>query len=248
MKIKFHTGFISFFSLLLFILLPLFTSQARAEKATDREKLFIAKIAGAYGGGRELAKVRGISAEGRIKTFFPEDRGSYYWYMKRERKLYVDIRYSHSSEKRILNGMNGYRGTGGRMEKVLGPPYDGMVYQYNQLDLPFGLMSGSLRILDHRKGDFNGVSVEILNLADKYGYELEVYVSIRNYHILKVIGYFTVGPNKTSLAVEFRDYKKVKGILLPFKIINYAMDSRISETDITKYTINPKIDNSIFNP
>lgn len=248
MKIKFHAAFISFFSLLLFILLPLCASQARAEDTAVKEKLFIAKIAGAYGGGRQLAKVRGISAEGRIKTFFPEDRGSYYRYMKLERKLYVDIRYSRSSEKRILNGMNGYRGTGGRMEKVLGLPYDGMVYQYNQLDLPFGLIDGSLKILEHRKGDFNGVSVEILDLADKYGYEIEVYVSTRNYHILKVIGYFTVGPNKTSLAVEFRDYKKVKGILLPFKIINYAMDSRISETDIAHYAINPKIDDSIFNP
>ena len=161
-------------------------------------------------GREQLAKVKGISAEGRIRTFFPEDSGSYYWYMKRERKLYVDIRYSHSSEKRVLNGMNGYRGTGGRIEKVLGPPYDGMVYQYNQLDLPFGLIDGSLKILEHRKGDLNGKKVDILNLADRHGYKIEVYVSARNYHILKVIGYFTIGGNKTSLEAEFRDYKKVE--------------------------------------
>ena len=92
------------------------------------------------------------------------------------------------------------------------------------------------------------MNVDILKLADRFGYELDVYINDRNYHILKVVGYFTVGPNKTSLSVEFRDYKKVKGILLPFKIINYAMDTRISVTDITQYSINPKIKDSIFNP
>lgn len=248
MKIKMHTVFFSFLSLFLFILLPFFVSQAHAENTMDKEHLFISKIVNTYGGKGQLAKVRGISAEGRIKTYFSHDKGAYYRYMKPERKLYVKIRYSNSSEKRILNGMKGYRGTGGRIEKVLGPPYDAMVYQYNQLDLPFGLIDGSFTIIDHRKDDFNGMNVEVLKLADRYGYEIEAYVSSRDYHILKVIGYFTVGPNKTSLGVEFMDYKKVSGILLPHKIINYAMDSRISETEITQYTINPKIDDSIFNP
>jgi hypothetical protein len=248
MKIKIHTAFFKILPLFLFILLPFFISQGNAANTGDKEQLFIAKIVNAYGGKAQIAKVKGISAEGRIKTFFSHDKGSYYRYMQPDRKLYVHIRYAKSAEKRILNGMNGYRGTGGRIEKVLGPPYDAMVYQYNQLDLPFGLIDGSFKILDHRNGDLSGVSMDILKLADRYGYEIEVFVSSRNYHILKVIGYFTVGSNKSSLGAEFMDYKKVKGILLPYKIINYAMDSKISETEITQYTINPKINDTIFNP
>jgi len=247
MKIKMHTVYFSFLSLLFSILFPLFVSQGDAESTAEQEQLFIANMVKAYGGKEQLAKVRGISAEGLI-TSSTDGKGSYYRYMQPDGKLYVHIRYSDSSEKRILNGTNGYRGFDGRIRKVIGAPYDAMVYQYNQLDLPFGLMNGTFRILEHRQDKLNGVNVEVLKLADKHGYEIEVYISARNYHILKVVGYFTIGQKKASLGVEFMDYRKVKGILLAHKAINYAMDSRISETQIAQYTINPKIDTSIFNP
>lgn len=243
-----YTIYFSFLFLLFSIFFPLVVSQADAESNTEKEQLIIEKIIHAYGGKGQLSKVKGISAEGLIKSLLTDDKGSYYRYMQPGRKLYVHIRYPDSAEKRILNGTNGYRGIDGRIRKVIGAPYDAMVFQYNQLSLPFALIDGSFRILDRREDTFNGVHVEVLKLADKNGYEIEVYISTGNYHILKVVGFFTVGPKKTSLAVEFMDYRKVNGILLPHKMINSVKDSRISETQIAQYAINPKIDDSIFHP
>jgi outer membrane lipoprotein-sorting protein len=232
---------ICFFAFL--FLLP----QVRAE-AIPQEKALIAQIIDAYGGKKKLSEVVSISAEGRITKRFPEDKGTYYRYMKRPGKLLVDIKYSESSEKRILNGNHGYRGTNGKVEAVKGPPYDAMVYQYDQLDLPFGFLDRSLSVAALHKDKLNGADVDVLELKDREGYEIEIYVGARDHLVLKATGYFKIGRNETSLSAEFSDFRKVDGILLPFRITNYARDFKISETEITKYMINPDIPGSVFNP
>jgi hypothetical protein len=228
------------------VILLFLISLGYAENTEDKEKALVTNVIDAYGGKEALAKVASISAEGHIKNYFSNDEGTYFRYMKRERKLFVDIKYSKSAEKRILNGDKGYRGTTGKVSEVKGPSYDAMVYQYNQLDLPYGLIDDTFKITYLRKDSLGGVDAEILKLEDKFGHEIEVYVSTKDFLILKVIGYFKKGDDKMSLGAEFSNYRKVEGILLPFKITNYADTSKISETEITKYSINPTIDESIY--
>jgi len=212
------------------------------------ENALIQKIIAAHGGRENLSKVRAMSALGHIKKLFPFDEGPYFRVMKRERKLFVDIKYSRFEEKRILNSKKGYRATGRDIEEVTGPPYDAMVYQYNQLDLPFGLLDGSFSVISQRKENIDGREAEVLQLKDHFGYAIDVYVNPDDSMILKVIGYFQTGDSRRSLGAEFSDYKAVEGILLPSKIINYANDFKLSETDIMKYKINPQIDEDIFTP
>jgi hypothetical protein len=57
-----------------------------------------------------------------------------------------------------------------------------------------------------------------------------------------------VGTETTSLSAEFGDFKSLDGILLPFKIINYAGGQKISFTTIDRYQINPAIHDSLFKP
>jgi len=91
------------------LIISFFNSPAYSETTGDEKAVLIAKIIDAYGGKEKLSKVVSISAEGRIKKNFQSDEGMYSRYMKRDRKLFVDIRYSSSSEKRTLNGKKGYR-------------------------------------------------------------------------------------------------------------------------------------------
>ncbi|MBM4136604.1 MAG: outer membrane lipoprotein-sorting protein [Nitrospira sp.] len=231
-----------------FILSLLLISQGYAENTANSEQDIIQKIIDAYGGKAMLSKVISISAEGNIMKIIPEDDGTYYRYMKRDRKLFVDIKYTRSEEVRIMNGKKGYRGNRELVEEVKGPSYDAMVYQYNQLDIPFGFVDGTLKAADIRKDSVNGTEMTILKLKDQHGYEIEVYISTEDSLILKAIGYFQFGTSKRSLRTEFSEFRMVEGILLPFRIVNYANDIKLSETEITKYLINPKIDDSIFKP
>jgi len=230
------------FLIIFLFLIPL----SYAENTKAKEKALVSKIIDAYGGEKQLAKVVSISAKGRVKDFFSVDEGTYFRYMKRERKLFVDIKYFRSTEKRILNGDKGYRGTEEKVTEVKGPPYDAMVYQYNQLNLPYGLVDDTFKATYLRKENIGNIDVEVLKLEDNYGHNIEVYVSTKDFLIHKIIGYFKMGEAKAGLSAEFTDFRKVEGILLPFKVINYADGSKISETYIVNYTINPKIDDSAY--
>jgi len=228
------------------VILLLLFSIAYAENNHDENDI-VSKIIDAYGGKDNLAKVISIAAEGHINNFFSNDEGTYFRYIKRDRKLYVNIKYSRTEEKRILNGDKGYRGSDGKVSEVKGPPYDAMVYQYNQLDLPYGfIIDNTFKVTYLRKDALNGIDVKVLKVSDKYGHDIEVYVSARAFFILKVVGSFGKGDNAMSLGAEFSDFNKVNGVLLPFKITNYADSTKISETKITKYTINPSVDESAY--
>jgi hypothetical protein len=223
-------------------------SYSHAGDNPERANTIIQKIINAYGGKDKLSKVYALSAVGHIKKLFPYDEGPYFRVMKRERKLLFDSKYSRVDEKRILNNGKGYRETDGATEAVTGPPYDAMVFQYNQIDLPFGLLDGSLTVVSLRKDSINDHDAEVLHLKDQYGYEIDVFVDPQDFLILKAISYCQAGQDRRSIGVEFSDFREVEGILLPHKIVNYANDFKLTEKDIMKYRINPHTDDAQFNP
>lgn len=206
------------------------------------------KIIEAYGGRERLSKVVSIAAEGRITALMRGDEGTYKRIFRRDGKLLVNITYSRSTEKRILNGAKGFRGASGQVEEVSGPRYLAMVYQYNELNLPYGFLDNTFAVIELRRETLHNADVIILRCTDHAGNAMEVFVSADNYRIVKSVGAFAIGAQSTTLSAEFSDFRIVDGVLLPFRIVNYAGGSKISETMITRYFINPAIDDSLFAP
>jgi hypothetical protein len=77
---------------------------------------------------------------------------------------------------------------------------------------------------------------------------MEVFVNAENYRIVKCEGTFAVGTETTSLSAEFGDFRTVDGVILPFRIVNYAGGRKISVTTIDRYFINPAVDDALFRP
>jgi len=73
-------------------------------------------------------------------------------------------------------------------------------------------------------------------------------VSVENYRIIKSRGTFAMGNQSTSLSSEYQDFRTVDGILFPFRIDNYADGYKISEIIISRYMVNPPINDSLFAP
>jgi len=210
--------------------------------------MLVEKVIEAYGGKSRLSAVAAISAEGRITAFVRGDEGTYRRTLRRDGSLFVDIVYRRSSERRILQSNKGYRGTGGKIEQVSGPRLQAMVYQYNELDLPYGLLDGSCSATELRGDTVNGDAVRVLRCTDRAGNRMEVFVNAENYRIVKCEGIFAVGTESTSLSAEFGDFRTVDGVLLAFRIVNYAGDRKISVTTIDQYLINPSVDDALFRP
>ena len=210
--------------------------------------MLVEKVIEAYGGKSRLSAVAAISAEGRITAFVRGDEGTYRRTLRRDGSLFVDIVYSRSSERRILHKGKGYRGTGGQVEEVSGPRYLAMVYQYNELDLPYGLLDGTLTVSGLRKDTVHGEAAYVLRLADRGGSQMDVGVNAKDSRIVKCTGIFVVGTESTSLSAEFEDFRTVDGVLLPFRVVNYAGGRKISVTTIDQYFINPAFDDALFRP
>jgi len=206
------------------------------------------KIIETYGGRQRLAKVVSVAAEGWITALMRGDEGIYKRTFRRDGKLYVDISYTRSTEKRILNGSIGFRGTAEQVEEVSGPRYLAMVYQYNELNLPYGLLDNSITVKELRRETLNGADVSMLLCNDREGNEMQVFVNPQSYRIVKTLATFYMGDQATSLSAEFSDFRMVDGILFPFRIINYAGGSKISETIMTRYVVNPPTNDSLFAP
>jgi len=228
--------------LLLVLMLPLASC---AHRVLTPQETTVRKILTAYGGRDALVRVQALSAEGTITRFKTKDEGTYTRFMRRDGNLLVSIAYPNFLEVRLLNGPKGYRGAPGRLNEVSGDLYLAMVYQYNQLDLPFGFLDGALKPSAPLTSDRSGEE-DTIHCVDRAGNALEVTVRRSDSRIVKTTGNFQVNSAKTSLSAEFDDFHMVEGVLLPFRIVNYAEGMKISETRITLYRINPFISGSTF--
>jgi hypothetical protein len=209
----------------------------------------INKVIDAYGGKDAVANMHTLRVKGAIEAFVLKDRGTYDVYFKEGRKLRVETKYARSAEFRVLNGDRGYRGTEALpVEEVYGARYYAMVYHYKHLNILSDIVKGAYQVIHVGRTSLHGTTVEIFSFKDREGAVMDVYVDARDFLILKVTGYFLEMKKKIGLSVEFSDFKKVDGLLLPFRVINYAGGRKIAQTVIEKYFLNQDIPDSLFEP
>jgi hypothetical protein len=206
------------------------------------------KMFDAYGGRARLSQIHSIAAEGKITALVRGDSGVYRRALRRDGKLFVDIQYTRSRETRILNGTRALRGIDGKIEEVSGPGALAMVYQYNELSMPFALLDGSFVVKDVWRESLAGAEVRVLRCTDRAGNSIDLFVDEVTHRIVRTLGSFSVGDKATTLSAVFSDFSFFEGVLMPFKIVNYAGDARISETIIDEYLFNGSLSDALFDP
>ncbi len=238
---------VSFFILWAVILLTVGPALLRAEgtqQEDERVRRIIEKVVKSYGGSKALKNVRSIYAKGRIAAFAFGEEGTYVRYFERGRRLRVDIDYPNSAEHRILRGGKGYESG----SEVTGDRYLAMLYQYKQLDLPYGLLHSDYRITYEGKKQVDGKETEVLGLMDKEGPPMQIYIDPKTFYIVKVSGDFSMGGGTMALSAVFSEFRNVGGTYLPYRITNFAGGERIAETHIREYKVNTPMAESLFEP
>ncbi|HEX9860117.1 MAG TPA: hypothetical protein VGB23_02870 [Nitrospirota bacterium] len=220
-----------------------------AKAASPDADAVVAGVVKAYGGKDAIAAVKSVHAKGGITAVMRDDKGTYTRYLERDKKLRVETKYARSSELRILDGEQGWRGEDKTsMQKVVSFQYQAMLYQYKQLELPYGLSAGQYKVRLAGEGLVKGKHAYILALDSREGPPMDVYVDSKDFTILKVVGYFNAEGKQLDLSVEFGDYRKTGGTLLPFRAANYSGGNLIGETVIKDCKVNQKMDASLFKP
>jgi hypothetical protein len=214
----------------------------------DKESLtLVGNIVRAYGGAEAIERIAAVNAEGEIKTLMRNESGSYKRWFKRSRQLRVETAYSHSAETRLLAVEQVWRsGVGNALKLVSGPSHLAVVYQYKQLDLPYGLLKGGYNLRYAGKESLNGMETEVMEVWDDEGPPMRVNVDAASHYIVGVSGRLSQGGHSMALAVEFSDFKPVEGMPMPFQLRNHAGGQPVSETVIRRYTVNPPDDPSLF--
>jgi hypothetical protein len=228
---------------LLFVSLISCVHQPMQEGGSITDKIFEA-----YGGRDRIANVMSVAAEGRISSLMRGEAGIYRRALRRDRRLFVAVLYSQSTERSLLDSSRGFQATDGNLEEVFGPRYHALVDQYNELDLPFGLLDNTFTITETGRGTLKGTAVHILRLLDRAGNEIYIYVRTEDYLIIKCISTFEQGLHSMILSTEFSDFRRVEGILFPFRMVKYLGGDITGEITIRAYLLNAPIADAFFKP
>lgn len=239
---RMHVTYTSLFVVLLLTLISC------AHQPVQKDGSITDKIIAAYGGRERIAKVMSVAAEGRIRALMRGEAGIYRRALRRDRRLFVNVLYGRSTDRWLLDGTRGFRDTDGNVEEVFGPRYHAMVDQYNELDLPFGLLDNTFAITELGMATKKWAEVRILRLVDHAGNQIEAYVRTEDYLIIKCTSTFENGLQSLNLRSEFSDFRRVEGILFPFRIINYIRGNIINEITIRAYLLNAPIADAFFKP
>lgn len=203
----------------------------------------------AHGGAEAIERAAAVQAEGEINAFLRGGQGSYRRWLERPRRLRVETVYPQESETRILDGTQVWRGSNGQPPRaVTGQGRLAVIYQYKQLDLPYGLLKGEYQVRHAGRAALEGRDTEVLELADAEGPPLRVHVDVKTHLIARVAGIFTHGGTGIALGIDFADYRPVDGLPLPHRMRNDAGGRVVSETVIHRYVINPPADPARFRP
>lgn len=226
-----------------------FMAGPEAAAAENGAQALVEKLVQAHGGAEAIERAPAVQAEGEIDAYLRGGKGTYRRWLERPRRLRVETVYAQDSETRILDGTQVWRGSGGQPPKaVSGQGHLAVVYQYKQLDLPYGLLKGDYRVRHAGREALEGRDTEVLELTDAEGPPMRVNVDAQTHLIVRVAGTFTHGGMSIALGIDFADYRPVDGVPLPHRMRNYAGGRAVSETVITRYQLNPPADPTRFRP
>jgi hypothetical protein len=222
---------------------------ARAGDTDPAVAILVGQIVQAHGGAVAIERVTALNAEGEIQSPLRNDHGAYKRWLQRPRLLRLDIAYQRGTESRILNGDQVWRSDGAAALKYLtGMSALAVIYQYKQLDLPYGLLKDAYRLSlagEERVGDLETV---VLEVRDAEGPPMRVNVDRTSQRIVRVSGRIESGSAAMELAVVFSDYRLVEGVPMPFRLQHFAGGMAVSDTVIARYSINPVQDEALFTP
>ena len=229
-------------SSLLLIVIPCFFLWACRQPIKPVDK-WQAKMLEAHGGRDALARVATILYSGRIAT--RGDRGTVDLIVSRPGKLRTSMKYLKRYEDRILLEKRGWRNVGTGFEEASGASLNAMIFQYNHLSLPMGIINGKYNI-SYTELELAGKTLPAFELTGEQEPAMTVIIDPGTGLIQRIDGRITMGAREIVMGVDYSDYRKVSGFMLPHRIVNYVNGNAVAESLYDKVAVNVALDPNVF--
>jgi hypothetical protein len=207
------------------------TAPAAAPPAAEVATL-VRRCVDAYGGAIAVTRLAHVREEGTVtsQVLHPGAPGRISRSYERSGKLRVEIAYPDSPvEVRVLDGGRGWRFG----EEVQGPFLVSMILQAARLDLPALLAAWESKVVDAGTVEHEGKSLRVLSLEVAPSVVVEAGIDPDTGRIL-----FSQGTARGGMPLKFvttySDFRKVDGVLVPFREGNWANGKATGETVIEK--------------
>jgi hypothetical protein len=239
-----------FFSVLVFAVIPSFAAEpATVGETPAKEKELVDRIVEAHGGRDALAKVKSIFMRSYYNMYNQDNDGWVSRYLQRPDKLRVETRFQMALETRIMNGKKGWTGVGtAALKEADRYAYEGLVFQYNYMYLPFSLVDGGNALIYQGKDKVGNVAVDVLLIKDMNGLDVTLYADEKTHLISRVSSPIRTGSTTIDVSVEFLDYRDVNSIKFPFKVLSGHGKDTIGATTVSQVVINQAMEDKLFDP
>lgn len=199
----------------------------------------------AYGGRSALARFPAMVEEG-VVTSAMRGRGKVTRIFERPRRLRVSIAYGgERGELRVLDRERGWRDG----EEVSGgPPYLAMVLQAARLDLPLVLLEGKQGLVDEGPVERAGAKLRAVSVSLGDGLGLRAEIDPASGEVRRVVTRLAGPGGAVEFATEFGDFRKVSGVLVPFRETNFAQGQRTGETVLSSVELLREAPAGAFRP
>jgi len=217
---------------------------AGCRKPPETAETLLPKVLAAHGGEEALRQVKGYLFHGHAKSLTDEEQGKLWIIYRHPDKLRVVVEMTESKEERLYLQGAGWNDEGQGFKPATGMILDLMKFQTEHLSLPLRLLEGKYRarLLDKI---VDGEPIR-LALTDAGGLETRITIDPVRMVIRAVERDFEVGEQKVVMAVLYEEYRTIKGVQLPHRVLNFINGNPVGRTDFTSVQINPSIPEKIF--
>ena len=213
------------------------------ENPGEQAAFWKAKVLEAHGGVDTLGRIATVVYSGTIIT--RGDSGTVSLALSRPGKLRVTMKYTKKYEDRILLENRGWRDFGDGFQEAAGHSLAAMIFQYNHLELPMGLLDDRLQ-LSYSQQKANGKIYPVLEIPAGDGPSMAIIIDPESGLILQVNGRIAMGGNAVLMGVGYDEYRRVGGVMLPHRVINFVNGVAIAESRYDSVQVNVQMAPDFF--
>ncbi|MCK5236348.1 MAG: hypothetical protein KAR06_05105 [Deltaproteobacteria bacterium] len=183
----------------------------------------LGKVIAAYGGKKNLEKLKSYRQIWAIKSMMGGAAGSESRFVDGDKRLRVEVVYPKSAEIRLIDGERGFRVSNAGMVDAKGPSLFAMKLQRLRVSSLLYLLEKKQFLTLSEVEGFTVLSFKEGELTGNY------YINPKTFMIEKFSGSFMMGDRQMEFIAQYSEFKEVDGVVMPHKELKSAMGITTAE-------------------